>query len=147
FAGRRPWSATSELETVQVTANEPPADLRELRPKIDRELVAIVDHCLEKDPAARFQTAEEVGHRFDEWLRTHGYVDGNEEALARFCRRNAMRQMRWFERAIAGELANVSDPVRSDMSRPKPPPVPTYSDASNVKVSSVGAPTFAESRR
>ena len=46
FAGRRPWSATSELQIMHVTANEPPLDLRECRPKIDKELVAFVTGCL-----------------------------------------------------------------------------------------------------
>ena len=112
FAGRRPWSATSELQIMHVTANEPPLDLRECRPKIDKGLVAIVMGCLEKDPAARFSTAEEVVERLEEWLRAHGYMDGNEEALGRFIRRNAMRQMRWFERAVSGDLAPMPDSMR-----------------------------------
>src|SRR5262245_34425046 len=79
FAGQRPWSSQSEFETVQVTATEPPADLRELRPRIDKELVSIVMKCLEKDPVNRFQGAEEIGKRLEDWLSTHGYTDGNEE--------------------------------------------------------------------
>jgi serine/threonine-protein kinase len=114
FSGRRPWSPPSEIDVVQAMLTEPPADLRELRPKIDRELVAVVSKCLEKDPAARFQSAGEIQQRLETWLAVHGYNEGNEEALARFVRRNAMRQMRWFERAIAGELGASS--------RPAPPP-------------------------
>jgi serine/threonine-protein kinase len=121
FAGRRPWIAKSDVEMVQITAREPPADLRELRPKIDRELVNVVNRCLEKDPARRFATAWEIAERFEEWLLVHGYQEGNEEALARFVRRNAMRQMRWFERAISGELAQA--PVGRE-----PPRVPTYTE-------------------
>jgi len=105
FAGRRPWLAKSDFEMVQVTSRDPPADLRELRPKIDRELIAIVIKCLEKDPGTRFQSAGDIADRLENWLSVHGYMEGNEEALGRFVRRNAMRQMRWFERAIAGELA------------------------------------------
>src|SRR6185369_10415261 len=105
FGGRRPWLAKSDFEMVQVTARDPPADLRELRPKIDRELIAIVNKCLEKDPATRFQSAALIADRLENWLSVHGYMEGNEEALGRFVRRNAMRQMRWFERAISGELA------------------------------------------
>jgi serine/threonine-protein kinase len=105
FSGRRPWLGSSDYEMMQRTANDPPADLRELRAKIDKELVAIVNKCLEKSPDARFQSAEEVQARLDEWLTVHGYQQGSKEAVARFVRRNAMRQMRWFERAVAGELA------------------------------------------
>ena len=113
FSGKRPWQGANEFELVQNTATLPPADLRELRPKIDRELVAIVTQCLEKSPERRFQSAGAVAKRLEHWLETHGYAQGNEEALARFVRRNAMRQMRWFERAIAGELRNV--PARSSL--------------------------------
>ena len=122
FAGRRPWTAKSDIEMVQATLRDPPADLRKLRPKIDRELVNVVNRCLEKDPVARFQSAREVSDKFDEWLQLHGYQEGNEEALARFVRRNAMRQMRWFERAIAGELSPQS------ISQSSMPRVPTYTE-------------------
>lgn len=105
FAGRRPWSGATEFEVLSTTQNDPPADLRELRPKIDRELASVVAKLLEKSPDDRFATAAEVGARLDEWLSVHGWSEGNDEALARFVRRNAMRQMRWFERAIRGELA------------------------------------------
>ncbi|MCK6591483.1 MAG: protein kinase, partial [Polyangiaceae bacterium] len=104
FAGRPPWIAETEYAVVQVMLTQPPGDLRELRSKIDKELVAIVSRCLERDPAARFQSADEVLARLDNWLETHGYNEGNEDSLARFVRRNAMRQMRWFERAVAGEM-------------------------------------------
>ncbi|MEP7126081.1 MAG: serine/threonine-protein kinase, partial [Byssovorax sp.] len=126
FGGRRPWLAKSDFEMVQVTARDPPADLRELRPKIDRELIAIVNKCLEKDPGTRFQSAALIADRLENWLSVHGYMEGNEEALGRFVRRNAMRQMRWFERAIAGELA-----PKPKIGRQLPPraPVPSYTDA------------------
>jgi serine/threonine-protein kinase len=132
FAGQRPWSATSELEIMHVTASQPPHDLRELRPKIDKGLVAIVERCLQRDAAARFQSADEIRERLVEWLRVHGYLEGNEEALGRFVRRNAMRQTRWFERAIAGEFA-----PRGPGQRPAPPPAPrapSYTGATDAPV-------------
>lgn len=123
FTGRKPWVAKTDFEMVQLVTREPPADLRELRPKIDKELVAIVNHCLEKDPHNRFQSAREIGERLENWLTVHGYQEGNEEALGRFVRRNGMRQMRWFERAVAGELA-----PKPRIGRALPPRVPTYTD-------------------
>ena len=133
FAGRRPWLAKSDFEMVQVTSRDPPADMRELRPKIDRELIAVVNKCLEKDPSTRFQSAVEIADRLENWLSVHGYMEGNEEALGRFVRRNAMRQMRWFERAISGELAPKPKigrqlppraPAPSELPRPRIPGVP-----------------------
>ena len=135
FGGRRPWLAKSDFEMVQVTSRDPPADLRELRPKIDRELIAIVNKCLEKDPETRFQSAALIADRLENWLSVHGYMEGNEEALGRFVRRNAMRQMRWFERAIAGELA-----PKPKIGRQLPPRAPSYTDAARGGGSEGGRP-------
>jgi len=38
----------------------PPPSLRALRPELPEHLVAIVERCLEKDPARRFQSAREI---------------------------------------------------------------------------------------
>jgi serine/threonine-protein kinase len=111
FTGRHPWSGGSELEIFHVMANEPPEDILSLRPKLDKELAMVVDRLLEKDPARRFGSADEVRAHLDRWLDTHGYKDDNAEAVARFVRRNAMRQQRWFERAVAGEF--VAESVRA----------------------------------
>lgn len=107
FAGRRPWMGANEMELAQQLMTAPPADLSRLRPKIHRELVDIVNKCLEKDPKKRFQTVTEIRARFDEWLSAHGYMEDNEEALGRFVRRNSMRQISWFERATT---TNTADP-------------------------------------
>jgi serine/threonine-protein kinase len=134
FAGRKPWNVTSDFDAVQAILTRPPDDLRELRPKIDKELAAVVQRCLEKEPAARFQSANEIQARLDEWLLVHGYQEGNEEALARFVRRNAMRQMRWFERAVAGELTE---------GRPEPPRAAAFT-GQNPPVSLGGAAEDSE---
>jgi hypothetical protein len=105
FAGRRPWNAASDLDAMRATCEEPPDDLQLVRPRIDKALVAVVGRCLEKEPSSRFQTSGELRDRLLEWLTVHGYRDDNEIAMARFVRRNAMRQMRWFDRAIAGHFA------------------------------------------
>ncbi len=117
FTRRKPWLAASDFDAVQAILSRPPDNLQTLRPKIDKELSLVVNRCLEKDPAARFQSAGEIQARLDEWLLVHGYQEGNEDALGRFVRRNGMRQMRWFERAIAGDLIE---------GRPEPPKASSF---------------------
>ncbi len=114
FTGQRPWSASSELDAMRATSENPPADLLQYRPKIDKALVEIVYRCLEKDPAARFQSAHDLRDRLNQWLAVHGYRDDNQDSLARFVRRNAMRQMRWFERAVAGEFKRKPKPQQTE---------------------------------
>lgn len=115
FGGRRPWNAATDLDAMRAITDEPPGDLFGLRPRIDKALVDVVTRCLEKDRQARWQTAVELRERFDEWLNAHGYRSDNHVSLARFVRRNAMRQMRWFERAVAGEFA---DDARANQAMP-----------------------------
>ncbi len=130
FTGRRPWNAASDLDAMRAITDDDPADLSKLRPKIDRALVEVVNRCLQKQPENRFPSAIELRDRFQEWLDTHGYRSDNHLTLARFVRRNAMRQMRWFERAIADEFVDearaqraqqvVAQPIRPG---PQTPPV------------------------
>ncbi|MGK3964256.1 serine/threonine-protein kinase [Sorangium sp. So ce118] len=122
FAGKHPWPSSSDYELLRNLTTQPAADLRELRPKIDKELVAIVTRCLEKEASSRFQSADEILARLEGWLRSHGYLEGNEEALGRFVRRNAMRQMRWFERAVSGGFADVAKAPRPSLSAQTPIP-------------------------
>ncbi|MEQ9324933.1 MAG: serine/threonine-protein kinase, partial [Polyangiaceae bacterium] len=126
FGGRRPWNAATDLDAMRAITDEPPGDLFGLRPRIDKALVDVVIRCLEKDRDARWQTAVELRERFDEWLNAHGYRSDNHVSLARFVRRNAMRQMRWFERAVAGEFAedaraNQAMPIGRASSLPSEP--------------------------
>lgn len=115
LAGRRPWAGTSEVDTLKKMVREAAPDLMEHRPKMDRKLAAVVAQCLQKDPAKRYQAAREVGAEFDGWLYAHGYQEGNPETLSRFVRRNAMKQMRWFERAVEGKPEPKPEPkTRSD---------------------------------
>jgi len=135
FSGRRPWAASSDLDVMRAIADEPPADLLSLRSRIDKALVEIVNQCLHKSPTSRWQTAVELRDRFDKWLDVHGYRSDNHVSLARFVRRNAMRQMRWFERAMAGEFAdearaNQPIPVRASQLPSPPPPQPAASASS-----------------
>lgn len=133
FTGQHPWAGASELEIMRVTAVDPPKDVLAIRPKLDRELASVVNKLLQKDPNERFQNADEVRARLLNWLDTHGYTEGNEEALGRFVRRNAMRQQRWFERAVGGELTPFPASLR-------PGAIPTKRAAPESLLSAPGLP-------
>lgn len=116
LTGRPPFKGKDEIATLEAVLRKPPPDPLELRPKMDRALAALVLRCLEKSPDRRFQSASELAGELDRWLDAHGYRGDNHEVLARFVRRNSMRQMRWFERVIAGEPAPAPNPQAA----PKP---------------------------
>jgi serine/threonine protein kinase len=104
FSGTHPWPNATDLEVIHAMASRPPQKLLAARPKLDRELALLVDSLLARDPQARPASAAEVRVRLLTWLDVHGYRDDGADALGRFVRRNAQRQIRWFERAIAGEF-------------------------------------------
>jgi tetratricopeptide (TPR) repeat protein/predicted Ser/Thr protein kinase len=60
LTGRTPFQAENLHDLIDMHLNEPPRDPRELNPGLSAELSSIVMKCLEKDPAARYQTAEEL---------------------------------------------------------------------------------------
>ena len=60
LAGQRPFARGSKVETLNAILTETPADLAGLQSLVPPALDRIVRHCLEKDPAQRFQSARDV---------------------------------------------------------------------------------------
>jgi serine/threonine protein kinase len=60
LAGRRPFARGSKVETLNAILTETPPDLAGLQSLVPPALDRIVRHCLEKDPAHRFQSARDV---------------------------------------------------------------------------------------
>lgn len=59
-AGRAPYDGPSSaaIMTAQLSGKFPP--LAEVAPGLDRRLVGIIERCMRKDPAERYQTADEL---------------------------------------------------------------------------------------
>ncbi len=106
FAQRRPWTVTNVGQALAYIVEGEAPDLGLACPHIDPALIELVNRCLAKKKEERFQSATEVKARLDRWLHLHGYTDSSNH-LARFVRRNALRQMRWVDRVLAGEPVDV----------------------------------------
>jgi Tol biopolymer transport system component len=65
LAGKRAFSGDSPADTMSAILKEEPASLTDVQPNIPPALVRVVDHCLEKDPADRFQSARDVAFALD----------------------------------------------------------------------------------
>jgi hypothetical protein len=60
LAGRPPFDADSVYETLRQVIRQPPEPLRQFDPAIPDELERICLRCLEKEPAKRYPSAEEL---------------------------------------------------------------------------------------
>lgn len=60
LAGRKPFTADALGPLLLAIVNQPPPDLRSLRPDVPGPVVAIVERALQKSPDARYQTAADL---------------------------------------------------------------------------------------
>jgi serine/threonine protein kinase/tetratricopeptide (TPR) repeat protein len=58
--GQRPFEGDTPAETISSILRDTPRPLLEARQDAPRHLGRIIDHCLQKDPGGRFQTAQDV---------------------------------------------------------------------------------------
>ena len=58
--GRRPFEGKNKVETISSILRDIPRPVSETRPDAPRHLSRIIDHCLQKEPRDRFQTARDV---------------------------------------------------------------------------------------
>ena len=64
-SGQRAFRRDTAAETLAAILNDPPPDLRATERPIPAILARIIERCLEKNPAARFQTASDLAFALD----------------------------------------------------------------------------------
>ncbi len=92
LSGALPFEGGANLVMERVLAQEP-VPLRRRRPEVPRGLEAVVDRCLEKDPARRYPTAEALAEDLGRFLRgetTEARPIGPVSRVARRVKRNPL---------------------------------------------------------
>ena len=78
ISGKRAFKRDSSIETMNAILKEEPEELQEVLPNLTPGLDRVVRHCLEKNPAQRFQSASDIA--FD--LETISSHSGTSARLA-----------------------------------------------------------------
>ena len=60
LTAKRPFAGATAMSLLSAILKDTPPQLRLLRPEVDSRLEALVERCLEKDPAARYPSAQEL---------------------------------------------------------------------------------------
>lgn len=91
LCGRRPYQNVPAREVLKAVVSGPPKPVQDLAPDLPRDLVAIVEKAMARDPDQRYPSAKEMAselRRFStgQLVSAHDYSPA--EILGRFIRRN-----------------------------------------------------------
>jgi serine/threonine-protein kinase len=105
ISGRRAFSGETPLSTMVAIMHQDPAPLN-----APRELQSIVERCLQKDAAARFQSMEEVNQALD-WAATVKLSPPSEKlpsiAVVPFVNLSGDKENEYFGDGLAEEIINA----------------------------------------
>ena len=79
LAGMRPFEADESIAVLHKQVYEEPFPLRSFRPDLSPQTLQLVDTALQKDPAHRFQSADEMVKAIDNAIRAEGFYGPNPQ--------------------------------------------------------------------
>jgi tetratricopeptide (TPR) repeat protein len=88
LSGKPPFHGSSLLDTLMAVRFQDPVPLKQLRPQLSADLVAIVEKCLSKKPEARYATADVLADDLQKFLN-HEPIGpaGVVTRIRKWCRR------------------------------------------------------------
>ena len=111
LTGQPPHRESNAMETLVSVMEADPEIPRQINPDIPRELEAICLKCLDKDPARRYETAEELAADLDRFLTGEPVLAqtlGIVHRMRRWMRRQPALASRWSAIAIGTLILHAS---------------------------------------
>jgi eukaryotic-like serine/threonine-protein kinase len=109
--GRLPYQAASPAALLRAILEGKRLDPRMVRPALSDAQARIIAHCLENDPAKRYQSAGEVKRDLEELLREAGLTEPMRD-LAEFVKAPQLHGPVVKERVVARALAAGEEQLR-----------------------------------
>src|SRR5262249_11007817 len=106
LSGRRAFQRDDAADTLMAILKEDPPDLPLNERHIPPALARIVDRCLEKNPAARFQSAPDLAFALDALTPRTGSAEGAHAAVAPL--KSHVRRWLWMVASFAIGVALTS---------------------------------------
>jgi eukaryotic-like serine/threonine-protein kinase len=103
LSGKRAFHGESAVDTMSAILKEEPPDLAETNRNVSPALERIVRHCLEKNPAERFQSARDVAFNLEALTDISSTSRGGVRAIP-----EESARPRWLVPVIAGLLVLAS---------------------------------------
>jgi len=127
--GRPPFQADSALTLLMMHVNDPVPDLRQVRPEVAPELMAIINKALAKDRTDRFQSAGEMAaslRAVQQGAATPGMVAGVAAAAAAGASKAQTMPDAPVSRSAQSQQGTVPDakPAAKPQGTPATPPPP-----------------------
>jgi eukaryotic-like serine/threonine-protein kinase len=91
LTGERPIASQHPKQMMEAILSQPIPEIRQLNPRVPRDLEAVCRRCLERDPEKRYESASAIALELDRWLRdepVRARRTSRTERLARWTRRN-----------------------------------------------------------
>lgn len=86
LTGRPPFQAESSVDTIRHVLEQDPAPPSLLNPNVERDLETICLKCLEKDPQARYPSAEALAEDLNRYLNGESIVASSFNMIDRLAR-------------------------------------------------------------
>ena len=106
LSGTKAFHRDSAVETMNAVLKEEPAELTTLDPKVPASLARVVQHCLEKQPADRFQSTRDLAFALQALSTTSGEARADART-GQFLTRSRVRERLAWGAAAAIAVAAI----------------------------------------